>query len=99
MALISRAGLANEGKIYLGYMYAGDPSLRTAKTMIAGALSFEPFLKRYLSSDAPAFKTSMPASYVIHRDAQRSPVEIAGYFEPGVHGDCRSNKRSSLTLF
>ena len=80
MALISRAGLANEGKIYLGYMYAGDPSLRTAKTMIAGALSFEPFLKRYLSSDAPAFKTSMPASYVIHRDAQRSPEEIAGYF-------------------
>lgn len=80
-ALVSRAGLANEGKIHLGYMYAGDPSLRTAKTMITGALTFEPFLKRYLSSSAPAFKTSMPASYVIHRDAQRPPEEIAGYFE------------------
>jgi 2-polyprenyl-6-methoxyphenol hydroxylase-like FAD-dependent oxidoreductase len=26
--LLSRAGIANEGKIHLGYMYAGDPSSR-----------------------------------------------------------------------
>ena len=42
-ALLSRAAVANEGKIHLGYMYAGDPTLSTAKTMMAGALSFAPF--------------------------------------------------------
>jgi len=34
-ALLSRAAIANEGKIHLGYMYAGDPSLSTAKTMMS----------------------------------------------------------------
>jgi glycine/D-amino acid oxidase-like deaminating enzyme len=47
-ALLSRAAVANEGKIHLGYMYAGDPTLSTAKTMITGALSFAPFLELYL---------------------------------------------------
>src|SRR5262245_21825995 len=45
-ALLSRAAAANEGKIHLVYMYAGDPTLSTAKTMMAGALSFAPFLER-----------------------------------------------------
>src|SRR4029077_9220616 len=31
-ALLSRVAVANEGKIHLGYMYAGDPTLSTAKT-------------------------------------------------------------------
>ena len=48
-ALLSRAAVANEGKIHLGYMYAGDPTLSTAKTMMAGALSFAPFFERHLS--------------------------------------------------
>lgn len=51
-ALLSRAAVANEGKIHLGYMYAGDPTLSTAKTMMAGALAFAPFLERYLCQPA-----------------------------------------------
>ena len=35
-ALLSRTAIANEGKIHLGYMYAADPTLATAKTMMAG---------------------------------------------------------------
>jgi len=72
-ALLSRAAVANEGKIHLGYMYAGDPTLATAKTMIAGALSFAPFLERYLSRSAESFSVSVPATYVVHRDSQQSP--------------------------
>jgi glycine/D-amino acid oxidase-like deaminating enzyme len=30
-ALLSRAAVANEGKIHLGYMYAGDPRFRPPK--------------------------------------------------------------------
>ncbi len=77
--MITKAGAANEGKIHLGYMYAGDSSLRTAKTMMTGALAFEPFLKRHLGTASPALKTSMAASYVVHRDTQRSPEDVARY--------------------
>src|SRR6476659_3392553 len=49
-ALLSRAASANEGKIHLGYMYAGDPTLSTAKMMMQGALSFAPFLERYVGN-------------------------------------------------
>ncbi len=78
-ALVTRAGATNEGKIHLGYMYAGDPSLQTARTMMTGALAFEPFLKRHLGVVTTALGTSMAAAYVIHRDTQQPPEQIAHY--------------------
>ena len=80
-ALLSRAAIANEGKIHLGYMYAGDPTLSTAKTMMVGALSFAPFLERHLALPAYSFSTSVPATYVVHRDSQHSVEEVSGYLE------------------
>jgi glycine/D-amino acid oxidase-like deaminating enzyme len=80
-ALLSRVAVANEGKIHLGYMYAGDPTLATAKTMMTGALSFAPFLERYLDQPAQSFSVSVPASYVVHRDSQRSVDEVCGYIK------------------
>jgi monoamine oxidase len=59
--LLSRAAVANEGKIHLGYMYAGDPTLSTAKTMMTGALSFAPFFERYLGQPTQSFSVSDPA--------------------------------------
>ena len=67
MRLLSRAAVANEGKIHLGYMYAGDPPLSTAKTMMTGALSFAPSSNLYLGQ--PAQSVSVQASYVVHRDS------------------------------
>jgi hypothetical protein len=78
-ALLSRAAVANEGKIHLGYMYAGDATLSTAKTMMTGALSFAPFLERYLGQPAESFSVSVPASYVVHRDSQRSAEDVCAY--------------------
>jgi glycine/D-amino acid oxidase-like deaminating enzyme len=83
--LLSRAAVANEGKIHLGYMYAGDPTLSTAKTMMAGALSFAPFLERYLGRRAQSFSVSVPAIYVVHRDSQSSPEHVCAYLKT-VHG-------------
>jgi glycine/D-amino acid oxidase-like deaminating enzyme len=80
-ALLSRAAVANEGKIHLGYMYAGDPTLSTAKTMMVGALSFAPFLERYLGQPAKSFSVSLPASYVVHRDSQQSAEHICSYLK------------------
>lgn len=77
--LLSRTAVANEGKIHLGYMYAGDPTLSTAKTMMAGALAFAPFLERYLGQPAHSFSVSVPAAYIVHRDSQHSAEDICAY--------------------
>jgi glycine/D-amino acid oxidase-like deaminating enzyme len=76
--LLTRTAVANEGKVHLGYMYAADPSLRTARTMLTGALAFAPFLRRHLGEDL-ALATSTPAAYVVHRDSQHGPDAVAGY--------------------
>ena len=78
-ALLSRAAVANEGKIHLGYMYAADPSLSTARMMMEGALAFAPFFQRYVAPPAGAFATSAPASYVVHRDSQHSAEAVSAY--------------------
>ncbi len=78
-SLISRAGAANEGKIHLGYMYANDPSFRTATMMARGAIAFEPFMKRFLATTSPAFETSEPAAYVLHNASQRPASDVAEY--------------------
>jgi glycine/D-amino acid oxidase-like deaminating enzyme len=80
-ALMSRAAIANEGKIHLGYMYAGDPTLSTAKTMMTGALAFAPFLERYLGRPANSFSVSVPATYVVHRDSQHEVDSVCAYFK------------------
>lgn len=77
--LLTRAAVANEGKIHLGYMYAGDPTLLTAKMMIRGALTFAPFFARQFGVSCESFPTSIPAAYVVHRDSQKSPHAIAHY--------------------
>jgi len=70
--LLSRARVANEGKIHLGYMYANDPSYSTARMMMNGALAFAPFVTRHLGIDVEALNVSRPATYVVHRDSQRN---------------------------
>lgn len=77
-ALLAGAATANEGKIHLGYTYASDRSLNTARTLLSGALSFAPHLKRYLGADAP-LSISEPFTYVVHRDSQVAVEDIAAY--------------------
>jgi glycine/D-amino acid oxidase-like deaminating enzyme len=80
-ALLTKTAVANEGKIHLGYMYAGDPTLSTAKTMMGGALKFGSFLERHLCQPAHSFLTSVPAIYVVHRDSQHNVEEVCSYLE------------------
>jgi hypothetical protein len=60
-------------------MYAGDPTLLTAKAMMTGALSFAPFFERYLGESAQSFSVSVPATYLVHRDSQRSVEDVCAY--------------------
>ena len=80
-SLMSRTAVANEGKVHLGYMYAADPSLQTAETMIKGALAFGPFLSRALERPQSAFVTSQPTVYVVHRDSQYAAGDSVAYLE------------------
>lgn len=80
-ALLTRAAVANEGKVHLGYMYGGDPSLRTARMMMRGALAFAPLLSERLGLEIAAFETSDPAAYVVHRESQQEPDQIHAYLQ------------------
>ena len=77
--LLSRAAVANEGKIHLGYMYANDTSHSTARMMVRGALAFAPFFSRHLGLPLNSMKVSRPAAYVVHRDSQREPNQVSHY--------------------
>lgn len=79
--LMTQAAVANEGKIHLGYMYAADPSLRTARKMMQGALAFAPFFSQHLGTPLETLPTSNPAVYLAHRDSQRPVDEIEGYLK------------------
>jgi glycine/D-amino acid oxidase-like deaminating enzyme len=77
--LLSRAAVANEGKIHLGYMYANDPTLSTARLMMQGAFAFAPFFARHLELANGSTTVSRPAAYVVHRDSQRTPEQVSHY--------------------
>jgi FAD dependent oxidoreductase len=78
-ALMTQAAVVNEGRIHLGYIYAADTTLATARTMIRGALTFAPFVQRYVGLPASALTSPTPTTYVIHRDSRRSVGELAAY--------------------
>ena len=77
--LMSRTAVANEGKIHLGYMYAADSTLSTARMMVEGALSFAPFMSRVLEVPADSMAVSTPAIYAVHRDSQHDADGVARY--------------------
>jgi glycine/D-amino acid oxidase-like deaminating enzyme len=84
--LVDRAGTAitgasshNEGKIHLGYVYANDPTRRTARTMIEGALEFAPLLRTWLGDDV-GLGLAAPFYYVVHRDSLLDVAEVEAHF-------------------
>ena len=77
--LMTQAAVANEGRMHLGYIYAADESLATARMMIRGALAFAPFIERYIGLPSSRLALSPPTTYVVHRDSQRPVDELAAY--------------------
>lgn len=83
-ALLRGAASNNEGKVHLGYVYAGDQTLATARLMIRGALAFAPIIERFLERRT-ACQLSSPFYYAIHRDSQKTPDEYARYLDAVQH--------------
>lgn len=76
---LRRASLRNEGKVHLGFVYAKDTSLRTARLMVEGALSFRPLLSRFVP--AQAFALSEPFDYLVPRDTMVPPEALGRHFQ------------------
>lgn len=75
-----RASRVNEGKIHLGYTYANDPSLRTARRMIEGSWHFGPIIRDWLEQEPPEQARSAPFHFLVHRDSLLDPVAIDGAY-------------------
>jgi hypothetical protein len=81
-ALISRASANQEGKIHLGFVYARDESMITARTMIEHALRFAPALESLIGAPIdwePHLSTRFYCG--IHRDSSLTIDEHYAHFD------------------
>jgi glycine/D-amino acid oxidase-like deaminating enzyme len=76
---VAGASAQNEGKIHLGFLFARDSSLRSAKAMILGALSFGPLLRRWLGDALDGIAVSSPFQYVVHASSMVEPDTFQRY--------------------
>ena len=71
--LLQAASRWNEGKIHLGFLYAGDPTLRTAQRLIPGGLAFAGLVGRLIQRTLDAFITAEDDIYLVHRESVAGP--------------------------
>lgn len=78
---VNRASLRNEGKIHLGFIYAKDTSLNTAKLQLEGALRFRSLLSRWIGDKAGQLGLSTPFVYLVARDSLSMPAQLAQHYD------------------
>ena len=71
----------NEGKIHLGYLYAGDPSLDTARKLIHGGLLFRDLVQELLQQDISPAVSPRDDIYLAHRSSIIDTDSMSGYFK------------------
>ena len=85
----------NEGKIHLGYLYAADPSLETARRVVPGGLAFKALAKELIGCSLDQTITPRDDTYLIHRDSVVRAEAAEHYFAAVTslvtsHGDVSS---------
>ena len=75
------ASLNNEGKIHLGFVYASDPSKKTYKMMIQGALTFADILQQLTGQDPTSFIIAQPFHYYVSEETMIDLDAIHEYFQ------------------
>jgi glycine/D-amino acid oxidase-like deaminating enzyme len=89
---LSRASAHNEGKIHLGYVYANDPTMQTARVMARGALRFSSLMRRWIGDAIDAIPVSEPFYYVVHRQSLLDVSEIENHLR-ATHAIVREESR------
>ncbi len=69
----------NEGKIHLGYLYSGDPSLNTALHILPGSLMFRPLVEELIGTSILPAASSNDDYYLCHRNSVVSPQATLDY--------------------
>ena len=77
----ARASRWNEGKIHLGYLYAADPSLATARRLLPGGLAFRPLVEELIGGSIEHAIAHSDDTYLIHRESVTSVEAAAQYFD------------------
>ncbi|EAR52123.1 hypothetical protein OG2516_18700 [Oceanicola granulosus HTCC2516] len=75
-APMTAASRWNEGKIHLGYLFANDPSGRTAPGLVDGAAAFSAMADRYIGRSRIEASRSSPFTYAVHADSLLSPEQV-----------------------
>jgi glycine/D-amino acid oxidase-like deaminating enzyme len=73
---LSQTSSHNEGKMHLGYVYANDRSLRTARTMAKGSTVFQKLMRRWLGDAIDTVPVSLPFYYIVHRQSLLDVTDI-----------------------
>ncbi|MZR31636.1 NAD(P)/FAD-dependent oxidoreductase [Sneathiella litorea] len=71
----------NEGKIHLGYVYAGDPTLASARHVLSGGISFAPIVSEILQTDIRPYSTTEDDLFVLHQDSVVDKAEFKGFLK------------------
>lgn len=77
----SGASRWNEGKIHLGYLYAGDASGRTAARVLPGGLVFRKLTEELIGCSIATAITHGDDIYLVHRDSVTGAAAMGEYFE------------------
>ena len=77
---LSEASRYNEGKLHLGFVYAADPTFRTARKMIYGASRFMDVLGRWIPQADLRVLPARSFDYVVHRDTMIPVAEVEAHF-------------------
>lgn len=78
---MSEASRWNEGKLHLGFVYANDPSLRSADAMVQASLVFLPILERLLERDLSHVVARSRFVYGVPADSLVPVKRVADHFE------------------
>jgi glycine/D-amino acid oxidase-like deaminating enzyme len=77
--LIQGASRWNEGKIHLGFLYAADPTMKTAARMIPGGLAFPGLVARLVEGNIDELTTTDDDVFLVHRNSVVDANSFATY--------------------
>jgi len=77
----SGASRWNEGKVHLGYLYAADPSLKTARALLPGGIAFKQLTEELIGLPLEPVTTVEDDIYLVHRDSIIAPDVMQRHFE------------------
>ena len=80
LAPFSGASRWNEGKIHLGFLYAGDPSLATARKLLPGGLAFRRIVEELVGRSIKPAISRADDIFLAHRDFVASAEAMGAYF-------------------